>query len=123
MTDDIQPIIYLWIELPFKARTKALFMLSQYLGGDWRVGDAKAIRCHIFLSDTNVIQYREPMPTDLSTVPSEVHAYAKGVRYRIVEYVREIRQAQRTIGIGPKVFETKSTDKLWPSEPPTETDE
>lgn len=97
------PVIYIWIECPVMDRTQTLFMLSQYLGGEWRVGNATVVRCHIWLSDDDIITYREPIPTDLSDVPSEVHAYADGVRHRIVEYVREIRQAQRMAGIGPPI--------------------
>lgn len=94
-----QPIIYIWIEVPVLPGTIAQFTLAQYLGGDIRTGKPGSdpvIRCHTWLSDTDIIPYREVLPADLSSAPLVLHDYAEAVRGRIVEFVgKEMKKRKR----------------------------
>lgn len=92
---EYSPIIYIWIEVPNPPRTKAQFILAHFLGGDIRSGAGEA-RCHVWLSDTDVIAYRESLPHTLSDIPSVVQAYAEAVHQRILDHVVEVLRDRET---------------------------
>ena len=86
---EYSPIVYVWIEVHNPPGTKAQFMLARYLGGDVRSGTGE-VRSHIFLSDTDIITYREPLPHTLSDVLSVIRAYAEAVHRRILDHVVKV---------------------------------
>lgn len=94
---DYAPIIYIWLEVSHGVSTKAQFMLAKYLGGDIRHGDGFEIRSHIWLSDDDVITFRETLPHTMDNTPSAVRAYAHAVRQRIVDHVAKGLRDRRAI--------------------------
>lgn len=77
-----QPIVYLWLEVPGKA-TKGQFRLALALGAEIRHGKQAKVRCHIWMSDTKVINYSELLPRDLSELYGPAKKHADEIRARI----------------------------------------
>lgn len=93
-----QPIIYVWLEVPRPPGTQPESSLANFLGGDVRPGTGE-IRCHIWLSDDDVIPYREPIPADLPFDLPSLRELADEIRRRILAHVKRIMDIRIACGL------------------------